>query len=209
MQPHAARVPLSKRLLDKAVAGFALLMLLPLMLIVAVLVLLVDGGPAIFGHERVGINGRRFRCYKFRSMVRDADAQLARILASDPAARAEWETTRKLTVDPRVSRLGLFLRRTSLDELPQLWNVLRGDMSLVGPRPVTADEAVRYGDHFATYSAVRPGITGAWQVSGRNEISYPERVDLDVHYVTNWSLACDLGILLKTVNVVLTGRGAS
>jgi Undecaprenyl-phosphate galactose phosphotransferase WbaP len=167
-----------------------------------------DGGPAIFAHQRVGQTGKTFPCYKFRTMAVDAEQQLRDLLATDPAARAEWEREFKLRDDPRITAVGHFLRRTSLDELPQLWNVIRGEMSLVGPRPIVASELPRYGDDVDYFLMVRPGITGLWQVSGRSNLDYPTRVYLDTWYVKNWSLWYDIAILFKTVAVVFKQRGA-
>jgi undecaprenyl-phosphate galactose phosphotransferase len=172
------------------------------------LIVMKDGGPCLFGHTRIGANGRKFKCLKFRSMVMNADVVLKELLASDPVARAEWERDFKLRDDVRITRLGRFIRRTSIDELPQLWNVVRGDMSLVGPRPVVEKELERYGDAAAYYLRVLPGITGPWQVSGRNETDYGTRISLDVAYVRNWTFVGDIVILFKTVGVVLHGRGA-
>ncbi len=176
---------------------------------VALLALIVrrDSGPSFYGHTRVGKDGRTFRCWKIRSMVANADAILAEYLADNPSARVEWERTQKLERDPRITRLGRFLRKSSLDELPQLWNVLRGDMSLVGPRPVTGDELSKYGDDKEKYLSVRPGITGLWQVSGRNDVSYAERVALDANYAESVSFSRDTVIMLKTVGVVLRPNG--
>lgn len=200
--------PIAKRALDIIGAGVGLVLLAPFFLIVALLVR-ADGGPAFFAHQRVGRGGKLFGCLKFRSMVIDSQARLEALLASDPAARAEWEATRKLKNDPRITRIGRFLRSTSLDELPQLINVLRGEMSLVGPRPVQEAEIDRYyGASAAHYMAVRPGITGLWQVSGRSETSYESRVALDVSYVSRPSLLADLSILLRTPGAVLSRRGA-
>jgi Undecaprenyl-phosphate galactose phosphotransferase WbaP len=167
-----------------------------------------DGGQAIFSHERVGQGGRRFKCYKFRTMVPDAKARLDRLLATSSAAREEWERDFKLKDDPRVTPVGNFLRRTSLDELPQLWNVIKGDMSLVGPRPIVEAELERYGDDVVYYYLARPGLTGVWQTSGRNDLDYPTRVYLDVWYLKNWSLWYDLAILLKTCPVLMKKSGA-
>lgn len=177
--------------------------------IIAVLWLIVrlDGGPGFFGHTRIGKHGRLFRCWKIRTMVPDAERHLSRHLADDPNAAAEWRDSRKLRRDPRITRLGGVLRRTSLDELPQLWNVMRGDMSLVGPRPVTFDEIEKYGAARWAYLAMKPGITGLWQVSGRNDVSYRERVRLDVEYLDRGSLRTDLGILLRTVAAVFRRSG--
>jgi Undecaprenyl-phosphate galactose phosphotransferase WbaP len=203
-----ALFPIAKRALDFIGAGVGLVLLAPFFLIVALMVR-ADGGPAFFAHQRVGRGGKLFGCLKFRSMVIDSQARLEALLASDPAARAEWEATRKLKNDPRITRIGRFLRSTSLDELPQLINVLRGEMSLVGPRPVQEAEIDRYyGASAAHYMAVRPGITGLWQVSGRSETSYESRVALDVAYVSRPSLLADISILLRTPVAVLSRRGA-
>lgn len=200
--------PALKRAMDVAGAATLLLFCLPVFLVIAALVRL-DGGPVFFAHERVGRGGRSFGCLKFRSMVTDSDRRLISLLATDPTARAEWDATRKLRRDPRVTWIGRFLRATSLDELPQLVNVLRGDMSLVGPRPVQAAElAVHYGAAAGHYLAVRPGITGPWQVSGRSDTTYAQRVALDVAYVANPSILTDLRILLRTPFAVLARRGA-
>jgi Undecaprenyl-phosphate galactose phosphotransferase WbaP len=203
-----ALFPIAKRALDIIGAGVGLVLLAPLFLIVALMVR-ADGGPAFFAHQRVGRGGKLFGCLKFRSMVTDSQARLEALLANDPAARAEWEATRKLKNDPRITPIGRFLRSTSLDELPQLINVLRGEMSLVGPRPVQEAEIDRYyGASAAHYMAVRPGITGLWQVSGRSETSYESRVALDVSYVSRPSLLADLSILLRTPVAVVSRRGA-
>ena len=206
---RAARLlPLAKRAMDIAIAGTALLVAAPFFLVVALLVR-ADGGPAFYAHPRVGRGGRVFGCLKFRSMVIDSEARLEALLAAEPAARAEWEETRKLKQDPRVTRIGRLLRATSLDELPQLINVLKGEMSIVGPRPVTQAELDRYyGVAAAHYLSVRPGITGLWQVSGRSETSYDHRVALDVAYVSQPSLLADIRILLRTPVAVLSRRGA-
>jgi len=203
-----ALFPIAKRALDIIGAGVGLVLLAPFFLIVALMVR-ADGGPAFFAHQRVGRGGKLFGCLKFRSMVIDSQARLESLLANDPVARAEWEATRKLKNDPRITRIGRFLRSTSLDELPQLINVLRGEMSLVGPRPVQEAEIDRYyGASAAHYMAVRPGITGLWQVSGRSETSYESRVALDVAYVSRPSLLADISILLRTPVAVLSRRGA-
>jgi len=192
----------SKRVFDFLVAALLLISIAPVLLIIALLARL-DGGPALFGHRRIGANGETFVCWKFRTMVPNADAVLARVLATDPAARAEWERDFKLKNDPRITRIGRMLRVTSFDELPQLFNVLKGDMSLVGPRPIVAKEVARYGSAFHDYASCRPGITGAWQVSGRNNIDYGARVRLDQEYARNWSLKRDGYILLLTAVVVI------
>lgn len=196
-----------KRSFDLAAASLLLLLLTPLFLLLAILIRRT-GGTAFFGHTRIGRDGKPFKCLKFRSMRPDADKVLAELLARDPVARAEWEKDFKLKDDPRITPVGNFLRRTSLDELPQLLNVIRGEMSLVGPRPVIAEELKRYGESAVFYKQVRPGITGLWQISGRNDVSYTERVSMDAWYVRNWSLWYDIAILVKTVEVVLARRGA-
>jgi Undecaprenyl-phosphate galactose phosphotransferase WbaP len=167
-----------------------------------------DGGPAIFAHQRVGQSGKLFPCFKFRTMRVDAERQLRELLATDPAARDEWDREFKLRNDPRITPIGHFLRRTSLDELPQLFNVIRGEMSLVGPRPIIKAELARYGDDVDYFLMVRPGMSGLWQVSGRNDVDYDTRVYLDTWYVKNWSLWYDIAILFKTVRVVLRRDGA-
>jgi lipopolysaccharide/colanic/teichoic acid biosynthesis glycosyltransferase len=190
-------------------AALALLILIsPLLLIIAGLICYYDGAPIFFGHLRVGHGGRLFRCLKFRSMYRQSDAMLEELLRTDPAARAEWERDQKLVNDPRVTPIGNFLRKTSLDELPQLINVMRGEMAFVGPRPVTVSELERYGQVRWHYLSVTPGVTGLWQVSGRNNLSYAERVALDRRYVEERSAGMGLNILFKTVDVVLRGHGA-
>ncbi|MZR12486.1 sugar transferase [Maritimibacter sp. DP07] len=206
--PPRPTIGKGKRLFDMAFAAAALIALSPVFLVIAVMLRLRERGPVFFAHSRVGQNGQTFRCLKFRTMRENGDEMLARMLAIDPIARREWEEAQKIDRDPRVTRLGAFLRRTSLDELPQFWNVLRGDMSIVGPRPVTRGEAAKYGRHFADYCKVKPGITGAWQVGGRSDTSYEHRVALDVDYVRNGSFAEDLRIVFKTVGVVLAQRGA-
>jgi undecaprenyl-phosphate galactose phosphotransferase len=167
-----------------------------------------DGGPAIYGHMRVGRHGKLFPCYKFRSMVLNSQEVLQQLLDSDPEARAEWERDFKLKNDPRITPVGLFIRKTSLDELPQLFNVLRGQMSLVGPRPIISEELIRYDENVDYYLMAKPGMTGLWQVSGRNDVDYDTRVYFDSWYVKNWSLWNDIAILFKTVKVVLHRDGA-
>jgi lipopolysaccharide/colanic/teichoic acid biosynthesis glycosyltransferase len=200
--------PALKRALDILGAGGLLLLALPVFLVIAALVR-QDGGSVFYAHRRVGRGGRMFGCLKFRSMVVDADRRLADLLDRDPVARAEWDATRKLKNDPRVTAIGRFLRATSLDELPQLINVLKGEMSLVGPRPVLAAElSAFYGAAAQHYLSVLPGITGPWQISGRNDTSYAQRVALDVAYATQPSLLTDVKILLRTPLAVLARRGA-
>jgi exopolysaccharide production protein ExoY len=193
---------------NRAGAALLLVLLSPVMLAIAWRIWREDGAPVLFAHWRVGQNGRLFRCLKFRSMVRRADLVLAEVLERDSAAQEEWARDRKLRHDPRVLRIGHFLRHSSLDELPQLFNVLRGEMHLVGPRPVVVQEIPRYGEHKRHYFAVKPGMTGLWQVSGRNNLSYAQRVALDARYVETRSLSMDLRILARTVNVLLTRDGA-
>ena len=196
--------------MDVVLSAAVLLVLLPMFLAITVAVG-ADGGPTFFSHKRVGRGGRTFGCLKFRSMRPDADRLLAELLARDPSARAEWEATRKLRRDPRVTPVGRLLRATSLDELPQLINVLRGDMSLVGPRPVVQEELEQHYAPAAAatdYLSVRPGVTGPWQVSGRSDMTYRERVVLDAHYARNPSLRKDLAVLAWTVVVVVRCRGA-
>lgn len=195
------------RCVDLLIAILALVFLAPLLVVLAMLVMAQDGGPAVFGHRRVGRHGKTFRCLKFRSMVTDADTRLTRHLEINPAARAEWAVDHKLRNDPRVTPLGRFLRQSSLDELPQLLNVLRGEMSLVGPRPIVEGEIHRYGRYFAHYCRVRPGITGLWQVMGRNDVSYRRRVALDVTYVRRSSAYTYFAVLARTVPAVLNRQG--
>ena len=197
----------SKRAFDVGASQLLIALFGPFLALLALAVRL-DGGPALFGHRRIGAAGESFRCWKFRSMVVDAEAVLAHTLATDPAARAEWDKDFKLRNDPRVTRLGNFLRRSSLDELPQLFNVLKGEMSLVGPRPIVVAEVERYGLAMEEYRACKPGITGLWQVSGRNDIDYAERVELDRRYAWTWSLKNDLMILVRTLGVVARRSGA-
>jgi len=197
-----------KRLMDVLLASAGVVILSPLLLVLAALVKLMSRGPVLFGHQRLGEGGRPIRVYKFRSMVMDAEARLQDMLADDPSLRAEYEATYKLRDDPRITPLGRWLRRTSLDELPQLFNVLRGDLSLVGPRPIVGDEIARYGPAAAVILRVRPGLTGLWQVSGRSDLDYAERVRLDMDYITHWSLWLDIRILAATIPAVLRRRGA-
>jgi undecaprenyl-phosphate galactose phosphotransferase len=204
----ARRLPrLIKRCFDLAVSLTVLLLGLPLFLFIAFKVS-QSGRPIFFGHTRVGQHNRPFKCYKFRTMAPNADKLLADLLAADPQARAEWERDFKLKNDPRITAIGHFLRKTSLDEIPQLWNVLKGDMSLVGPRPVVTAELERYGNQVDYYLEAKPGVTGLWQISGRNDVSYETRVYLDAWYVKNWSLFNDIVILLRTAKVIFRKDGA-
>jgi Undecaprenyl-phosphate galactose phosphotransferase WbaP len=197
-----------KRVFDLSIALVALICGLPLMLGLAILVKLTSRGPIFFGHTRIGQHGKRFKAWKFRSMHRNADSILRDHLGKVALAQEEWERDQKLRRDPRVTRLGALLRKTSLDELPQIWNVLKGDMSLVGPRPIVQDEIARYGKVFRLYTSVKPGITGLWQVSGRNDLGYEERVHLDQFYVRHWSPWLDIYILGRTVITLLWRKGA-
>lgn len=196
-----------KRVFDIALGLLLLPLLLPIVLILCALVSL-DGGLPVFGHRRIGKDGREFRCWKIRSMVVDAQERLQKHLAENPEAAAEWQRNFKLENDPRITPIGRFLRKSSLDELPQLFNVFRGEMSFVGPRPVVRDELVRYGLHQRLYLSMRPGVTGLWQVSGRNDVSYDQRIAMDVRYARNVSLAEDARIVAKTATSVvgLTGK---
>lgn len=195
-----------KRILDLSIIVATCWLTLPVIAICA-LITALDGKSPFFGHKRVGQNGREFRCWKVRSMVADAEARLQAYLDADPVARVEWEATRKLKDDPRITRFGRFLRKSSLDELPQIFNVLKGEMSIVGPRPVVRDELALYGHKRWAYLEMRPGITGLWQVSGRNEVSYDERVAFDKEYRDSFSFTRDLGIILNTFRVVLVRNG--
>lgn len=197
-----------KRLFDITAALAGIAALAPLLVMLALLVRASDGGRAIYGHRRIGRNGKAFRCLKFRTMVENGDEVLAAHLAKNPHDREEWAATRKLQNDPRVTRVGAVLRKLSLDELPQIFNILRGEMSFVGPRPVVGDELVLYGTAASFYLQSRPGLTGLWQVSGRNDVSYGTRVAFDRHYVENWSFVFDLKILIWTVPAVFSSRGS-
>lgn len=196
-----------KRGFDMLTSILALIALSPAILGLA-LVIKMDGGPAFFGHTRIGAGGSKFKCWKLRTMVPNADKALRDLLEADLQARREWEQDFKLREDPRITWLGGFLRVSGLDELPQLFNVVLGQMSLVGPRPIVDDEVDRYGANMAAYFAVRPGITGLWQVSGRNDVDYDTRVAFDLWYAKNWSLWLDFTIMLKTIPAVLARRGA-
>jgi undecaprenyl-phosphate galactose phosphotransferase len=200
---------LIKRTFDMMLSFMFMPLFLPLIVILGLLIKLGSPGPIIFCQTRVGRGGKPFRIYKFRSMYRDSKERLEKILTTDPAAKQEWSIHFKLKKDPRITPIGRFLRQTSLDELPQLFNVLKGEMSLVGPRPVLKDEIAKYYKEFADYyHLVRPGITGLWQVNGRNDLDYVARVRLDTWYVLNWSLWLDIVILFKTFRVVLKKEGA-
>jgi Undecaprenyl-phosphate galactose phosphotransferase WbaP len=203
--PYAA----AKRALDVLGAIVLAAFFFPLILaIVVVAMIRREPGSIIYKHRRIGQDGRAFECLKFRTMVPNADQALRELMERDPAIKAEWARDQKLRCDPRVTWLGRFLRRTSLDELPQLWNVMRGDMSLVGPRPVVREELLRYGRNARVYLSAKPGITGLWQIKGRNDTDYRKRIVLDTYYVRNQNLLLDLYILFKTTRVVLEGSGA-
>jgi Undecaprenyl-phosphate galactose phosphotransferase WbaP len=205
LHPGAAR---AKRFVDVACGFAAALVALPLALAIAAAIALESRGPVFYRQTRIGRHGRRFQIWKFRTMVVNASEALRAHLDRNPADALEWLATHKLRNDPRVTRVGRLLRRTSLDELPQLWNVLRGEMSLVGPRPIVEEELPKYGAGFALYMQVRPGVTGLWQVSGRNDTTYHQRVELDGRYIRAWTPLVDLRVLLKTAPVALSGRGA-
>ena len=197
-----------KWILDKTLAIIAFALLSPFFIAVPLLIKLTSKGPVFYRQRRLGRYGKEIRVWKFRSMFADADARLKKILAEDPAAAAEWKTNFKLAHDPRITPLGNILRKTSIDELPQLFNVFAGDMSLVGPRPIVKDEVAYYGSSYRLFSSVPPGVTGLWQASGRSDTDYARRVALDVHYVLNWSPWLDIWIIIKTAFSVLLMRGA-
>jgi Undecaprenyl-phosphate galactose phosphotransferase WbaP len=197
-----------KRTLDILLVLLASPLLLPLFLVIAAAVRFSSPGPIFFSHRRIRKHGAFFSMWKFRTMCVDSQQVLEDYLATHPKARTEWRKGHKLKSDPRVTRVGLFLRKTSLDELPQLWNVLQGTMSLVGPRPIVAAEVEKYGEHFADYCKVKPGLTGLWQVSGRSEVTYDERVQLDCKYVRTWSLTNDIKIISRTLQAVMNQDGA-
>jgi exopolysaccharide production protein ExoY len=193
-----------KRIIDIILALVGIIVLSPLLVICFILTKVSSPGPAVFRHRRVGFNGSHFDCLKFRTMVTDAPERLRKLLESDPVAAAEWAASRKLRRDPRVTAVGTIFRKLSLDELPQLFNVLNGDMSIVGPRPITDEELERYSSSVTEYLACRPGITGLWQVSGRSTTTYDERVAHDTFYARNWSVVLDAKILIWTVPALLS-----
>jgi exopolysaccharide production protein ExoY len=206
LQIAAADRPLggpTKRVVDVTLAVLLLFLSAPVILLMAAAIRLSMGGPVVFGHKRLGYGGRTFVCYKFRTMAANAQELLGKHLAECPEAAREWAATRKLSHDPRITALGHILRKSSLDELPQLFNVLIGDMSLIGPRPIVPDELAHYGRCARAYLAARPGITGVWQTNGRSSVSYRTRVACDRYYARRWSLALDLKLLLKTIPAVL------
>ena len=197
-----------KRFGDILFVSLGGLVILPFLLLIALAVKISSPGPVLYGHRRLGLNGIHFNAYKFRSMVMDADKKLERILEADPRLREEWESSHKLKDDPRVTFIGKILRRTSFDEFPQLINILKGEMSLVGPRPVTDAEIAKYGENARRVLTVKPGLTGLWQVSGRSDTDYSERVSYDIYYLQSWSVWLDLWIMYRTPGVILKGKGA-
>ena len=197
-----------KRSLDLLLVSLGGLVLLPFLLLIALAVKLSSPGPILYGHRRLGLNGKYFKAYKFRSMVMDADKKLENVLDADPRLRVEWEASHKLKDDPRVTTIGKILRRTSFDEFPQLINILKGEMSLVGPRPVTNPEIKKYGENALRILTVKPGLTGLWQVSGRSDTDYAERVSYDLYYIQSWSVWLDIWILYRTPSAILKGKGA-
>lgn len=197
-----------KRAFDLAVATLALIFLLPAFITIALALKSTERGPVFYRHTRVGRQGERFECLKFRTMATDSEERLAQILLTDPHAAAEWQEGQKLRNDPRITKLGAFLRKTSLDELPQIWNVLQGDMSIIGPRPITRAELNRYGRDRRYYLLVRPGITGLWQVSGRSSTGYERRIRFDREYLEEWSWLGEFWILLMTIPAVLNTKDA-
>lgn len=218
-EPESASVPFPPFAISSSAAIYlkrwldlvAALLLAPLVLLLIApicLLVMLDGGKPIYRHLRIGRGGRIFHCYKIRSMTPDAEARLKTLLETNDPAREEWEGQFKLKDDPRITRLGRFLRRTSLDELPQLWNVMRGEMSFIGPRPIVPDELEKYGEFAPAYLACLPGISGLWQVNGRNDTTYEARVAFDTRYAREWSLLLDVRIVLKTLPVVLKARGS-
>lgn len=205
---HAPIGGISKRGFDILAALAALVFLSPIFLMIVALVKFSDRGSVFYGHPRIGHNGRAFRCLKFRTMRPDGDKVLQDYLKANPEAYEEWRSTRKLKNDPRVTVVGVVLRKLSLDELPQLFNILRGEMSVVGPRPVVEDELELYETAAFYYLQTRPGLTGLWQVSGRNDVSYASRIAFDTHYVKNWSFRTDVFIVAKTIPAVCLSRGS-
>lgn len=205
---HARRGDRATRGLDLIIALLALIFFAPLMILIACAVRATSTGPILFRQTRIGRDGKEFACLKFRTMVIDADDALQRALSSCSRTREEWDRDQKLRCDPRTTRVGRILRKLSFDELPQLFNVLHGEMSIVGPRPIVHEEIARYGTFFRDYCSVKPGITGLWQISGRNNVAYGERVRLDALYVATRSVRLDLGIILKTIPAVVFARGS-
>ena len=197
-----------KRSMDIIIVTFGGLLVLPFLLIIALLIKITSKGPILYKQKRLGANGKHFFTYKFRTMEIDADKILQKLLDSDPELKTEWEKNHKLLNDPRITKMGKFLRRTSIDEFPQLLNIIKGEMSLVGPRPIVDDEIVKYGEDYKRVFSNKPGLTGLWQVSGRSDANYLDRVAYDVYYLQSWSVWLDLWIIFKTFGVVLLGKGA-
>jgi len=197
-----------KRLMDILFVLFGGIVILPFLLIIALLVKITSQGPVLYKHKRLGKNGAPFYAYKFRTMKKDAEQQLKKMLESDPAIREEWEKNHKLKNDPRITSVGRVLRRLSLDEFPQLINIIKGEMSLVGPRPIVYDEIEKYGDDFDRIFSIKPGLTGLWQVSGRSDTNYRERISYDTYYLQSWSAWLDFWIILKTFGTIVFGKGA-
>jgi exopolysaccharide production protein ExoY len=197
-----------KRVMDVVLSGAAIILLSPILIGLAFLVQASSPGPILYGHNRVGFGGKTFKCWKFRSMVTNGDAVLRNHLRQDPAAQIEWSETQKLRDDPRVTPVGRILRKISVDELPQLFNIFLGDMSIVGPRPIVTDEIRRYGSSLGHYLSTRPGLTGLWQISGRSDVDYRKRVLLDRYYSSNWSILRDVAIIIRTIPAVLRSRGS-
>lgn len=197
-----------KRVMDILICLLGLPVALPLGFVLAILICLDGYGTPFYKQTRIGTGGAKFKLYKFRTMVLDAEERLEKYLAANPQFAREWEEKQKLRHDPRITRIGCFLRKTSLDELPQIINILKGDMTLVGPRPIVDNEKDKYGGYFNEYSAARPGLTGLWQISGRNNTTYRRRVACDHYYLNNWSVCLDIWILAKTVPTAIGGTGA-
>lgn len=198
-----------KRIFDILFSLTILVLFAPVFALIALFSICTSKGPVVYAHKRIGRGGKVFKCYKFRTMYKDADNRLQELLAKDPDLKKEWEANYKLKNDPRITSIGHFLRKTSLDEFPQFWNVLKGDLSVVGPRPVVLDEIVtHYGEKAGKVLSIRPGLTGLWQVSGRNDTSYAKRISLDEEYINNQSLVLDIKLVLKTIPAMLFSRGA-
>ena len=199
----------TKKIFECVISFFAVITLFPLFLVLAVLVKCSSRGPIIYRARRLGVNGKPIEVWKFRTMYEDADQRLNSLLAENPELKKEWNDNFKLKKDPRITPLGKILRKTSLDELPQFVNVLRGEMAVIGPRPIVEEEIAYYGDNYEIFARVKPGITGIWQVSGRSETTYERRVELDMYYINNWSIWLDYFIFLKTIKEVLICHGAN
>lgn len=198
-----------KRIFDVLFSLTILVLFAPVFALIALFIACTSKGPIVYAHKRIGRGGKLFKCYKFRTMHQDAEVRLQELLKKDAALKAEWEANYKLKNDPRITSIGGFLRKTSLDEFPQFWNVLKGDLSVVGPRPVVLDEIIKhYGEKAGKVLSIRPGLTGLWQVSGRNDTSYASRISLDEEYINNWSLGLDIKLVLKTIPAMLSSRGA-